>query len=354
MGRTLSLCMIAKNEQGNIGTAIMSAKEICSEVIVVDTGSTDQTIHIAESFGAKVVCQPWTGFSDARNRSIKESTGDWILQLDCDERLTHKSKDIILNFIHKIPESVDAGWLILEDQLDNGTRVLIPMVRLFKRNKWFEGAVHNRLMGVSEAVWTGARISHHRHGGDRERTKQRNEQTGQLLQAESVERKGDLYTMFNVARHHACSNQFVEARTAALATLDEMRRQKCDVQTCYTSMYWTLFVSCHNLMDWWTPEAHLQNIVSRYPRYLDAHFALAMMYAHRGEASHALDHYGRFEKLLPFYAEDKLQYSHEIWSVDLTPAVRQTIHDMLSRTANCFRDVEATNEGTGTQTAPPV
>ena len=57
-------------------------------MIVVDTGSTDRTVEIAESFGARVVHFPWNGsFADARNVSLENATGDWIMYLDADEHL---------------------------------------------------------------------------------------------------------------------------------------------------------------------------------------------------------------------------------------------------------------------------
>ena len=84
----LSLCMIAKNEEEFIGDCLASVSKLVDEIIVVDTGSTDRTIEIAESYGAKVLHHPWQGdFAAARNESLAHATGDWILVLDADETL---------------------------------------------------------------------------------------------------------------------------------------------------------------------------------------------------------------------------------------------------------------------------
>ncbi len=83
---TISVCMIVKNEEAHIVRAIRSVSPVASEVIVVDTGSTDRTRALATALGARVVTQDWTGdFSAARNRSLQEAAGDWILVLDADE-----------------------------------------------------------------------------------------------------------------------------------------------------------------------------------------------------------------------------------------------------------------------------
>ena len=83
---TLSLAMIVKNEEKNLGHCLASVKDLVDEMVVVDTGSTDGTVALAESFGARLGHFPWTGdFAAARNESLRLSTGDWVLVLDADE-----------------------------------------------------------------------------------------------------------------------------------------------------------------------------------------------------------------------------------------------------------------------------
>ncbi|MGO9017677.1 MAG: glycosyltransferase [Syntrophobacteraceae bacterium] len=85
---SVSLCMIAKDEQENICGCLESVCGLVDEIIVVDTGSADRTKETARSCGAKVFSFPWTGsFAEARNESLRHATGDWIIFLDADERL---------------------------------------------------------------------------------------------------------------------------------------------------------------------------------------------------------------------------------------------------------------------------
>jgi len=85
---SLSLCMIVKDEEETVGRAIKSALAVVDEVVVVDTGSTDNTRLIVEGYGARVVDFPWCDdFSAARNAGIAAAYGDWILVLDADEVL---------------------------------------------------------------------------------------------------------------------------------------------------------------------------------------------------------------------------------------------------------------------------
>lgn len=84
----ISLCMIARNEAAWIGDCIRSVLPVVSEVILVDTGSTDETVAIVRQLGGKVYHRPWDDdFSAPRNLSIEKASGDWILILDADERI---------------------------------------------------------------------------------------------------------------------------------------------------------------------------------------------------------------------------------------------------------------------------
>ena len=85
---TISLCMIVKDEEEMLPGCLEPLRGVVDEMIVVDTGSSDRTVEIAESFGAKVVSFPWNGsFSDARNASIEAASGDWLIYLDADEHM---------------------------------------------------------------------------------------------------------------------------------------------------------------------------------------------------------------------------------------------------------------------------
>jgi len=100
MTQTITLCMIAKNEEEKIANAIESVKKIVDEIVLVDTGSTDKTKEIAKSLDAKVYDYNWDDdFSDARNFSLSKCTSDWILILDCDEVIAKDDLDKIKELV---------------------------------------------------------------------------------------------------------------------------------------------------------------------------------------------------------------------------------------------------------------
>src|ERR1700683_2051042 len=88
---TLSIVIITHNEEANLGGTLESVQPLVGdgkgEIIVVDSGSTDRTVEIAKSFGAKVFIEPWKGYAAQKNSAIDKATGDWILSLDADEEV---------------------------------------------------------------------------------------------------------------------------------------------------------------------------------------------------------------------------------------------------------------------------
>jgi hypothetical protein len=89
---TLSLCMIVRDEEENLGRCLESVRGVVDEIVIVDTGSKDRTIEIARGFGAIVLEEAWADdFSTPRNHAMDRATKDWILGLAADEEVEAES-----------------------------------------------------------------------------------------------------------------------------------------------------------------------------------------------------------------------------------------------------------------------
>src|SRR5271165_5855571 len=85
---TLALSMIVRDAASDLPACIESVRGVADEIVIADTGSTDHTIEIARTMGARVISIPWEDdFARARNLSLAEVTADWVLSMDADERL---------------------------------------------------------------------------------------------------------------------------------------------------------------------------------------------------------------------------------------------------------------------------
>jgi glycosyltransferase involved in cell wall biosynthesis len=87
--------IITLNEQGHIRECINSLKDVCDEIIVVDSNSSDETVAIARSLGAKIVLQDYLGDGFQKNVVLKHAAFEWILSIDADERLDDEMKESI-------------------------------------------------------------------------------------------------------------------------------------------------------------------------------------------------------------------------------------------------------------------
>ena len=85
--RKITATIITFNEETRIGEAIASLS-CCDEVIVVDSGSTDQTCAIARAKGARIIGRPWEGYSSQKNFAAAQAANDWIFSIDADERVS--------------------------------------------------------------------------------------------------------------------------------------------------------------------------------------------------------------------------------------------------------------------------
>ena len=86
MAQKISACYIVKNGAADLELSLKSLNNFVDEIIVVDTGSTDNTVEVAKKFGAKIFFEQWQNdFSTPRNVALKNATGDWIVFLDADE-----------------------------------------------------------------------------------------------------------------------------------------------------------------------------------------------------------------------------------------------------------------------------
>jgi hypothetical protein len=114
MPATLSACIIAKDEQQHLPECLASV-EFCHEIVLVDSGSSDATIEIARAAGALVVEQPWLGFPAQRNVALDHASGEWVLEIDADERVSASLRAELEGFLLDPPADVDLGGLPLRD-----------------------------------------------------------------------------------------------------------------------------------------------------------------------------------------------------------------------------------------------
>jgi tetratricopeptide (TPR) repeat protein len=211
MEPSLSVCLIARNEESSLPRALASVRGLAGEIIVADTGSTDRTRSIAEDFGAVVSDFPWCDdFSAARNFAVGQARGDWILWLDADEELLPGSEEELRGCLRR--EDALAYLVRFQDLREPGRLdhyAVMWHLRLFRRRDdlRFLGRCHPHFEpGVEQIVCkTGLRVHHssitlRHYGYVSELRPSKLRRAARLLELELRERPGQLYYMAEYGR----------------------------------------------------------------------------------------------------------------------------------------------------------
>jgi glycosyltransferase involved in cell wall biosynthesis len=145
---SLSVCMIVKNEERFLADCLKSVQGVAQQIVIVDTGSTDNTLKIAQSFNAEIHSFTWRDdFSAARNESIKWATGDWVLWLDADERLLPESVSELKRLLKT--ENKPVAYVVqIRNRMPDGKNYKFSTAhRLFTNRKGitFSGRIHEQI-----------------------------------------------------------------------------------------------------------------------------------------------------------------------------------------------------------------
>ncbi|HPC48155.1 MAG TPA: glycosyltransferase family 2 protein, partial [Deltaproteobacteria bacterium] len=149
-GTTIGAVMIVRNEETTLGGILSDIKGVVDEICVVDTGSTDSTVALAESFGARVHHFPWIDdFSAARNHSIACARSDYLIWLDADDRIDEASRQALLELKQRLKPQKNKAYMLkiigcsedMPETVSFQTRI-VPNVR----DVCFEGRVHEQIL----------------------------------------------------------------------------------------------------------------------------------------------------------------------------------------------------------------
>lgn len=161
----LSAIVIAKNEASNIA-ACLAGLAFCDERIVVDSGSDDGTIGIAQENGARVFSHSWKGFGAQKNYALSLATGEWVLSIDADERV---SPDLAREIMTAVGSPCADAYEIprvttfLDRPMRGGDGSSDAVLRLFRREKarFSDDLVHERVVCDGKVARLSAPLMHH-------------------------------------------------------------------------------------------------------------------------------------------------------------------------------------------------
>jgi glycosyltransferase involved in cell wall biosynthesis len=210
---SLGAAIIVKDADASILRALESLSGFAQQIIVIDTGSTDQTPQICSRFGAELHFRTWTNnFSEARNYALARMRTEWIIQLDADEELDGNSLRDALPLLAtpQIGGLHTQIWNVLEGGIESEHRY----TRIFRRHPTirYEGAIHEQIAGsIRQAgfeIVDSPVVIH--HFGYVEYSREKIERNASLLRKELAEKPNDVWLSYHLGlTEFAAGNQTV-------------------------------------------------------------------------------------------------------------------------------------------------
>ncbi|WP_152396378.1 glycosyltransferase family 2 protein [Paenibacillus guangzhouensis] len=190
--------MIVKNEEATLRRCLESVQGIVNEIVIIDTGSKDNTREIARSYRAKVYDFEWTGsFADARNFALQHSTSDWNLILDADEYITNDCRETIRNFIGRY-HALGRIKIVSKFVDQEGTGYAHSFAtRLFPSGLFYQGRIHEQVQSDLPRIKLNVEVQH-----DGYYQKNKSDRNIPILEQEIKQHPNDPYFYYQIAKEY--------------------------------------------------------------------------------------------------------------------------------------------------------
>jgi len=311
--------MIVKNEQEMLPRCLASIGAVMDEIIVVDTGSSDRTIEIAEEFGCRVYQVPWTGdFSAARNESLTHAEHDWIFIIDADEELPAGESSKLRGAMER-PDADIISLTVLNKSPETGrVSSVLPSVRLFRRrlNLRYEGIVHNRLSLPPNVPVVRSDISlfHYGYDLDPEKLKEKQRRSCALLEKQLERDPNDVFANFNMGQL-LLGLQGTENRATCERIADHARRviEYADPDQSGHAGYRLMAhhhmaIALSGLSRYDEARRYCLDAIAEKGDYIDAILTLANIYLAEADLDNARMQYECFLSAMDAYRPEKERY----------------------------------------------
>ncbi|MBW2319342.1 MAG: glycosyltransferase [Deltaproteobacteria bacterium] len=217
----LSLCMIVRDEEAMLPRCLGSVRKYVDEIIVVDTGSKDRTVQIAEEYGAKVFNHKWEGdFSKHRNQAIGYAKGKWTLVLDADEELKNGSGEILRQAIQH--DEIDSIELTNISFFNKGSsEAWVKQIRIFKNSPevYYSDIVHEQIMGLKNTKRFPIFVNHYGYDLGEGISEKKHKRNVRLLQEQIKREPDNFFYHLNLSVSYSTHFEYSKAVNEGLTAL---------------------------------------------------------------------------------------------------------------------------------------
>jgi len=307
--------MIVKNEEDNIAQCIKSYQDVVSEIIVVDTGSTDGTVKLAESLGAKVFYFEWVNdFAKAKNYALEKATGDWIIFLDADEYFDlEKSRNIpaiIKKYGTKSTKLIGCKIINIDKKTGDVVGTFIQ-TRIFKNRKtiYYTNSIHERLhsdeKNVKAVYLSQNELVIFHTGYSRDRIDEKAERNLSMLLEDKKNNPTDSTIDYFLCDTYISLNKYEECITYGNAFLENRINMMGLNSKVYQNIIAAMIKSGRN---WEEIDDILQNALSEFPKHPMFHMFLSEKYFASKRYEEALKSYERTLRMQKNYSDIEINF----------------------------------------------
>jgi glycosyltransferase involved in cell wall biosynthesis len=297
---TISLCVITKNEQGNIARCLCSVKNYVAEMIVVDTGSSDDTVSIAQSLGAKVFHYNWdNNFAAARNFALDQAIGDWIVFLDADEYFEQGTSSALPEIVKKNHgnRKIDAVCITMKhmESLSGPVIANTYLVRLFRHSRLirYRGRIHEAIhkqgrSPVAIYIPESTLVIHHT-GYSESNLPEKARRNLPLLEQDVAENTLNCLTYYHISQSYILLQNYEQAAHYALKALENNEEILLSNAQYKPYVYYIKSMIFLNLHSQEKVIAMVKSAWEKYPDHPEILHCIGMYHLKCGRYSRALE-----------------------------------------------------------------
>jgi CDP-glycerol glycerophosphotransferase (TagB/SpsB family)/glycosyltransferase involved in cell wall biosynthesis len=350
----LSISMMVKNESKYLRKCLESLKPIRdaieSELIIVDTGSTDNTVEIAKEFTDKVYFHEWNSdFSEMRNITIKYCTGEWCLVIDGDEVISNP-EGILQFFSSDEFKKHNTASFSIKNFTSNDSEAnfaVFTAPRIFKKDKEFrfEGAVHNQVIWKKPMIVLNSEISHYGYiNNDKELMAKKFLRTTEILKSELKKNPENIYYIYQLAVSYAMHNDYPEALESIEKAYNLVKSKKLDLSK-YMSISTFLAKMYLTNGKFRETEVICLEAIGKEGFYIDLYYYLAKAQCSIYKNGEAIEAYNIYFKKLEDYnnfkvTEDLSIINYTLGSYEDACLDMATLHERMGKYEDALKYIE--------------
>jgi tetratricopeptide (TPR) repeat protein len=313
--------MIVKDEERFLDNCLQSVEGIADEIIIIDTGSQDNTVNIGKKYTDKIYFHPWEeSFSEARNHYFDYAKGDWIFQIDADEELVKQDIPVLLKAVKN--RDINAVLVQIISHLDSRQfETRHNVIRIFRNNGriHYEGRIHERIVGFNRPKIYPIHFIHHGYDlNDQNLFEIKHQRRVRLLKMDIEESPDNPLPYHYLGCCYLSQKLFDETLDVSIKAINLAKKKK-DKDPIYLWSRYNAAVSYYKSKDFKNAESIALSAIAIDKRHIDSYYMLTLTNFDQGKWLDVIKYGNEYISL-----SDKIKKNPEHFDVIVNNSLNQS------------------------------